>query len=68
MNLLRLLLIAAAGWLVWRLIHQVRAQLSQRPPEPPAEDYQQMARCNRCGTFLPAQSLNSRGLCGRCSE
>lgn len=67
MNLLRLLLIAAAGWLIWRLVHQVRMQLSQRPPQEP-EAFQKMARCSRCGTFLPANSLNSQGQCGRCSE
>lgn len=67
MNLLRLLLLVAAAWLIWQVARQVRRQLSQRPPEI-ENDFEPMARCARCGTHLPAKSLNSNGLCGRCSE
>ncbi|SFF38444.1 hypothetical protein SAMN04488120_103108 [Fontimonas thermophila] len=68
MNLLRLLLLAAAIWLIWRIVRQVRTQLRHKPPPPAADHYEPMARCNKCGTFLPARSLNTQGLCGRCSE
>lgn len=68
MNLLRLLLLAAAIWLVWRIVRQVRGQLQRRPPPPEVDSYEPMAPCARCGTYLPAKSLNKAGLCGRCSE
>ncbi|QHS09963.1 hypothetical protein [Sinimarinibacterium sp. NLF-5-8] len=71
MNILRLLMLIAAGWLVWRIVRQVRSQW--RPPiggaqNPGQQDYQVMARCHQCGTHLPAQALSSDGLCGRCRE
>ncbi|MEQ1439631.1 PP0621 family protein [Fontimonas sp. SYSU GA230001] len=66
MNLLRLLILVAAVWLVWRIVRQVRQQLPRQSP--PADLYEPMARCAKCGTHLPAKSLNSAGLCGRCSE
>lgn len=67
MNILRLLLLVAAAWLVWRIVRQVRAQLQQRRP-PPTDAFEPMARCAQCGTFLPANALSASGKCGRCSE
>lgn len=66
MNILRFLLLVAAAWLIWRIVRQVRGQLQQR--RPPADEFEPMARCAGCGTFLPARSLNAAGRCGRCSE
>ena len=68
MNILRLLLLLAAVWLVWRVVRQIRAQLARQDPAPPTDVYEPMARCAGCGTYLPVKSLNSGGLCGRCSE
>lgn len=67
MNILRLLIIMAAAWLVWRIVKQVRGQLPPRNP-PTGDLYEPMARCTKCGIHLPAKALNSAGLCGRCSE
>lgn len=66
MNILRLLLLVAAAWLIWRIVRQVRGQLQQR--QRPTEVFEPMARCSQCGTYLPARSLNASGKCGRCSE
>ncbi|WP_043114215.1 hypothetical protein [Solimonas soli] len=65
MNLFRLLLLAAAAYVFWRLL-----KISSRAPLPPAQDephYEAMARCAGCGTYLPARSLSRSGRCGRCS-
>ncbi|MFP5306634.1 MAG: PP0621 family protein [Gammaproteobacteria bacterium] len=67
MNVLRLLLLLAAAWLIWRIVRQVRAQLARQSP-PPADAYEPMSQCAKCGTHLPARSLNSAGVCGRCGE
>lgn len=68
MNLLRLLLLAAAIWLVWRIVRQMRGQLERKTPPAGPDSYEPMARCAKCGTYLPARALNAQGLCGRCSE
>lgn len=67
MNLFRLLLIAAAAWIVWRLIGGARGAALRSSREPPPATYEPMARCARCGTHLPAAALSRAGLCGRCS-
>ncbi|HEY1075675.1 MAG TPA: PP0621 family protein [Fontimonas sp.] len=71
MTFLRILLLVAAAWLVWRIFRQVRAQL--QAPTAPQNDvrddhFEPMARCAQCGTHMPAKVLNSKGTCGRCSE
>jgi hypothetical protein len=63
----RLLLIAAAVWVVWRLLRGVRVHVERVQPPPP-ERFEPMARCAKCGTHLPASSLSKSGTCGRCSE
>ncbi len=68
MNILRLLLLIAAVWLVWRIVRQVRGQLQQQRKPPPVEEFEAMARCAKCGTYLPSKSLTAAGLCGHCSE
>ncbi len=70
MTFLRILLLVAAAWLVWRIFRQVRAQLQQQPPPGDVRDelYEPMAQCAKCGTHMPEKTLNSKGTCGRCSE
>jgi hypothetical protein len=63
----RLLLLAAAAWIVWRLLRGVRVHVERVQPPPP-ERYEAMAPCAKCGTHLPASALSKSGLCGRCSE
>lgn len=64
MNILRLLLLVAAVWLVWRIVRQVRGQLQQR--QGPTDEFEPMARCAQCSTFLPARALDAEGKCARC--
>ena len=74
MNLFRLLLIAGAIWLVWRLLRGVQVHISRierpAPPVPgrPDGDYEPMAKCARCGVHLPASALSPAGLCGKCAS
>ncbi|TXH03889.1 MAG: hypothetical protein E6R07_10795 [Nevskiaceae bacterium] len=63
----RLLLLAAAAFIVWRLLRGVRIHVERVQPPPP-ERYEPMARCAKCGTHLPAAALSRSGLCGRCAE
>lgn len=62
----RLLLIAAAVYIVWRLLRGVRINVER--VQPPQQRYEPMARCAKCGTHLPAAALSRSGLCGHCAE
>lgn len=63
----RLLLIAAAIWIVWRILKGFRIHIERVQPPPP-EKFEPTARCAKCGTHLPAAALSKSGTCGRCSE
>lgn len=67
--LLRVALLAAAIWLLWRLWTKLRPMLGSGPTaEPPAPpQFEPMARCSQCGTHLPAKALAPDGRCGRCA-
>lgn len=70
MNVFKLILIAAAVWIVWRLLQGVRVHISriQPPPPPPAKpEFEPMARCEKCGVHLPASAISAGGLCGKCA-
>lgn len=70
MNFFRLLLLAAAVYIVLRLWRRARPKV--RPPTPPgakpAPDalYEPMARCSACGAHSPQALLSATGLCSRC--
>lgn len=65
--MIRILLLLALAFVLWRLFVGVRAKLAPPPPpQAPGEAFEPMAPCQRCGTYLPARSLSSEGLCGRC--
>lgn len=66
MNLFRLLLLLAIAWLLWRLLRPLLT--ASRTPPKPVDGYEPMARCERCGTYLPANTLSREGRCGRCQE
>lgn len=72
MNLFRFLLLAAAIYLIVRLIRAGRASISRKnaAPQPPRPEqtYEPMGRCARCGTHLPQSALSRAQLCGRCSD
>ena len=66
--LFRLLLIAAAVWIVWRLLRGLRIQINRhQDAQPPAENYEPMAKCARCGVHLPASALSADSRCGKCA-
>jgi hypothetical protein len=67
MGLFRLLLIAAAIWIVWRVLRGVRIHVERVSPQQP-ERFEPMARCAKCGCHLPAAALSKSGCCGRCAE
>lgn len=62
----RLLLLAAFIWVVWLLYKKLRAAALAAPPK--AEQFEPMAQCAKCGTYLPAKSLSRDGRCGACRE
>lgn len=64
--IVRLLLLLCIAWIAWRLFRYVQRGALQR--RPPPEQFEPMAPCSRCGTYLPAKALTSDGRCGRCSE
>ncbi|MCX7061319.1 MAG: hypothetical protein NTZ11_10560 [Gammaproteobacteria bacterium] len=64
--LIRVLFLAAVGWLLYRayIRWQVGDRRGSRPPEP----LQTVARCEGCGTYLPVQTLSPQGRCGACEQ
>ncbi len=63
----RFLLLAAAAWILWRLLRGVRVQISRIESPPKPDEYLAMARCAKCGVHLPAAALSASGLCGKCA-
>lgn len=61
---LRLLLLVAFIFVVWRLYRKLRAAAVAAPP--PQEQFEPMAPCAQCGTYLPARALSRDGRCGAC--
>jgi hypothetical protein len=65
--LFKLLLLGVAAFVIWRLLKSLSAATHLRPP-PSSEQFEPMAKCARCGVYLPARSLSSDGRCGACRE
>jgi len=62
-RLLLLLLLIALAFIVWRVLRQALA------PPPPAGDaprFEPTGRCEKCGTHVPREQLDTAGLCARC--
>lgn len=56
---LRLLLFLLATWLLWKLVMvAIKAVRGEPPPEPPAGEFEKMAPCAQCGTYLPTARLS----------
>ena len=68
MNLFKLLLLAAAVWIVWRLLRGLRVQVTRIETPPAQPEFEAMARCARCGVHLPDSALSPGGLCGKCTS
>lgn len=69
MSLIRLLLIALAAWLVWRLILQPRLQaLQSRQRPPPQVRDQTMVRCRHCALHIPLADALKKDADYYCSQ
>jgi hypothetical protein len=66
-DMFRLLLLAAALWILWRIFKGFRIHI-ERLQTPPTETFEPMGRCAKCGIHTPAETLNKSGVCGRCAE
>jgi hypothetical protein len=72
MGLLRLLILFAICWFVWRLL--MRAVVSSSPAAPPPRageqaqdhDYLPLTKCAICGAHIPQPSNNAAPICERC--
>lgn len=65
--LIRVLLLVAVGWLLYR--SYVRWQLQNRQGKvPPPERFEPMSRCAGCGTYLPSNTLSPNQRCGACEQ
>ena len=71
MNFFRFMLLAAAIYLLVRMVRAMRPNrrpVNAPPPRPNAATYEPMARCAGCGAHSPQASLNAAGLCTHCRE
>jgi len=64
--LLRVLFLAAVGWLLYRAY--LRWSLGQDRRGGPPDALQTVARCEGCGTWLPVQTLSPDQRCGACER
>lgn len=60
MNLLRLILIVLAVWIVIVLLRNARARREVKPPRP-SDKVENMVRCASCGLHLPEKDALRRG-------
>jgi hypothetical protein len=66
MTIFRLLVLAAIGWFVFRVVRSWSAQPAPRRPNP--DQYELMARCGRCGVHVPRDAISERGRCSNCEK
>jgi hypothetical protein len=66
MGLLRLLLLAAIGWFIWRLL--LRASIPAQPPPSRTgkEEYLPLTQCTICGVHIPRPPDGRAPICERC--
>jgi hypothetical protein len=67
MGLLRLFLLLAIAWFVWRWL--LRAAFSAPSTPRPAgepEDYQPLTKCQVCGAHIPQPANGAARVCERC--
>ncbi|MDR1889357.1 MAG: hypothetical protein LBQ81_08305 [Zoogloeaceae bacterium] len=51
--MLRLVLIAFIGWLIWRLLAPAKAPGVKKKPETEAPGVENMLACAHCGVYVP---------------
>ena len=70
MNVFRLLILGLLAWFVIRILRSWSSDGNPGKPRPRGtpEQYEMMARCLRCGVFVPRDSLNDSGRCRNCRK
>jgi hypothetical protein len=69
MNVFRLLILCLLAWFVYRTLRSWSSDAGPNKPRPRSpQDYEMMARCLRCGVFVPRDSLSDRGRCRNCEK
>ncbi len=69
MNLFRLLILGLLAWFVYRMLRSWSSDGGAGRPRPRnPQDYEMMARCLRCGVFVPRDVLSERGRCRSCEK
>ena len=70
MNPFRLVILGLLAWFVYKVVRSWGSDGSPTRPRPRGtpEQYEMMARCLRCGTFVPRDSLSERGRCRSCEK
>jgi len=66
--LIRVLLLAGIGWLLYRAYIRWQTTQNQHRGAPPPEKFEPMSRCTGCGLYLPSQSLSPSQRCGSCEQ
>ncbi len=69
MNPFRLVILGLLAWFVWRVLRSWSSDAGPRKPRVQRPDqYEMMARCLRCGVFVPRDALSDRGRCRDCER
>ncbi len=69
MNVFRVLILGLLAWFVYKVVRSWGSDGAPRKPRPRGpEQYEMMARCLRCGVFVPRDTLNDRGQCRNCKQ
>jgi uncharacterized paraquat-inducible protein A len=68
MNPFRLLILAAIAWFAWRIVRSWNAEALPPRRRRAPQDYERLARCLRCGVFVPRDDLNEDGQCHECDK
>lgn len=70
--MIRLLLLALAAYIAWRLLNRWLAGRPQPPQAPPSgftPDPEALVRCDRCGVRVPASQIDAvRRNCRQCGD
>jgi uncharacterized protein len=66
MGVLRLILLAAIVWIVWRLIARALRVAKAAGPRSSDHDYLPLARCSVCGAHVPQPQAGAAAICERC--
>jgi hypothetical protein len=69
MNPFRIVILGLLAWLVYRVLRSWSADGPGTPKRPRTPDqFEMMARCLKCGVFVPRDSLSERGRCRNCEK